>query len=93
MLEKKIETKLREEVKKQGGKAYKFVSPGNAGVPDRLVVLPDGKIAFVEIKRKGAKPRPLQVNRIKELEKLGCLVVVIDCVEDIAPLLETIRKR
>lgn len=93
MLEKKIETKLREEVKKQGGKAYKFVSPGNAGVPDRLVVLPDGKIAFVEIKRKGTKPRPLQVNRIKELEKLGCLVAVIDCVEDIAPLLETIRKR
>ena len=40
MLENELEKKLRDKVKKLGGKAYKFVSPGNAGVPDRLVFLP-----------------------------------------------------
>ena len=62
MLEKDIETKLRNKVKALGGRAYKFVSPGNSGVPDRLVVLPGGKIGFAELKRPGKMPRKLQCN-------------------------------
>lgn len=55
MLEKHIESKLRKKVKELGGRAYKFVSPGNSGVPDRLIVLPNGKIGFAELKRPGRK--------------------------------------
>ena len=50
MLEKDIEKLFRDEIKKAGGKAYKFTSPGNDGVPDRIVMLPGGHIVFVELK-------------------------------------------
>ena len=55
-----IEKKLVEKVKQVGGMTLKFVSPGNSGVPDRLVLIAIGKIAFVEVKAPGEKPRPLQ---------------------------------
>lgn len=55
MLEEELERKLVNEVKQLDGRAYKFVSPGNAGVPDRLVILPGGKVGFAEIKRPGRK--------------------------------------
>ena len=58
--EQQIEKKLVEKVKQVGGMALKFVSPGNSGVPDRLVLIAIGKIAFVEVKAPGEKPRPLQ---------------------------------
>jgi hypothetical protein len=60
MREKDIESYLRDQVKKIKGIAYKFESPGNSGVPDRLVLLPDGKIYFVELKAPGKKPRPFR---------------------------------
>lgn len=60
MREKTIEHKLASTVKNMGGIAPKFVSPGFDGMPDRLVLLPMGKIAFVEVKQHGEKPRPLQ---------------------------------
>lgn len=71
MLEKYIENKLVTAVKKMGGISPKFVSPGFDGVPDRLVLLPQGRFAFVELKAKGKKMRPLQVNRKMQLEQLG----------------------
>ena len=63
MREKTIEQKFRAAVKAAGGLAVKFTSPGFDGVPDRLALLPDGKMAFVEIKAPGEKPRPLQLSR------------------------------
>lgn len=78
MLEKDVEKYLREQVKGLKGKAYKFVSPGNAGVPDRLVCLPNGVIAFVELKAPGKEPTPLQKAKHRELRSLGCEVFVID---------------
>lgn len=83
MLESRLEEKLIGAVKKAGGKSYKFVSPGNSGVPDRIVVLPQGRIAFVELKQKGKKPRPLQIQRIAELNRLGCMALYIDREEQI----------
>ena len=83
MLEREIEAYLVRRVAQRGGKAYKFVSPGNAGVPDRLVVLPGGKVFFVECKAPGEKPRPLQVAQISKLERLGCQVFVIDSKESV----------
>ena len=57
--------------KKRKGMALKFVSPGMNGVPDRIVLMPDGKMAFVELKAPGKKPRPLQLKRKRMLERLG----------------------
>ena len=55
MRESSIESKFRDEVKEVGGMAYKFVSPGNAGVPDRVVILQGGESGFVELTRPGEK--------------------------------------
>lgn len=78
MQEKVIETYLREKVKAIGGKAYKFVSPGNAGVPDRLVLLPHGAVAFVELKGTNKKPTALQEAQHRKMRGLGFAVFVID---------------
>lgn len=92
MREKVIEHKLLTEVKKIGGLALKFVSPGYDGVPDRIVLLPGGKIGFVEVKAPGEKPRPLQRARHKSLMKLGFSVYVIDSVEQIGAILDEIQS-
>lgn len=87
MLEKQIENKLVTAVKKTGGIAPKFVSPGFAGMPDRLVLLPDGVFAFVELKAPGEKPRSLQLSRHKKLRSLGFKVYVIDSTDGIGDML------
>lgn len=81
MKESTIEAYLRDQVKAIGGKAYKFVSPGNDGVPDRLVCLPGGRAVFVELKATGKKPTKLQELQQKQLETLGFPVWVIDSKE------------
>lgn len=80
MTEKELERKLVDKVKKLGGRAFKFVSPGNSGVPDRLVVLPGNKIAFAELKspeNKSARLSKLQECQIRFLKSLDCAVNVI----------------
>lgn len=76
--ERVIEQKLVRAVKADGGICPKLVSPGMDGMPDRLVLLPDGIIGFVEVKAPGEKPRPLQVVRIRKLQELGFKVYVLD---------------
>ena len=83
--EKQIEQRLSAAVKKSSGLALKFVSPSFAGMPDRLVLLPDGKMAFVEVKVLGKKPRPLQVKRHE-------MLFVLDCASDIPGVMEKIAK-
>lgn len=83
MRERDIEEYLRNQVKKAGGKAYKFVSPGNDGVPDRLVLFPGGRVYFVELKAPGKKPRPLQIKQMRDIAALGCDVRVIDSKEGV----------
>ncbi|MDX7988634.1 VRR-NUC domain-containing protein [Xenorhabdus sp. 12] len=73
-----IEKHLVNEVKKAGGIAYKFVSPGRRGVPDRIVVLPNGRVVFVECKAPGEKPRPDQLREHERLRTLGQTVIVLD---------------
>ena len=87
MREKDIEKKLSLMVKKAGGIAVKFVSPSFAGMPDRLVLLPDGVIAFAELKAPGQKSRPLQEARHRLLRRLGFKVYVIDSEEQIGGML------
>lgn len=78
MLEKDIEKYLRDQVKILGGKAYKFVSPGNAGVPDRMICLPGGQVMFVELKAPGKKQTPLQLAQMRRLLDLGFWVMLAD---------------
>lgn len=91
MREKTIENKLTVAVKKAGGISVKFVSPSFDGMPDRLVLLPDGIIAFVELKAPGKRPRPLQDARHRLLRSLGFKVYVIDSIEQIGGLLDELR--
>ena len=92
MRESTIEHRLVTEVKKRGGIAPKFVSPGLDGVPDRLVLLPKGHMAFVELKAPGQKPRPLQVKRIKQLRALGYLAYCIDQPNQIGGILDEVQS-
>lgn len=87
MRETEIEKYLTAQVKKTGGWALKFISPGVSGVPDRIVLLPGGQLFFVELKRSGAKARPLQQAVHRKLERLGFTVYVIDSREHINQLL------
>lgn len=84
MLEKEIEATLRDAVKREGGVAYKFTSPGNIGVPDRLVVYPDGVIHFIELKTNVGKLTALQARQIERLEILKADVYVIRGIKELA---------
>ena len=90
--EKSLERRLCKEIKALGGLAVKFVSPGLAGVPDRLVLLPGQKVAFVEVKAPGQKLRPQQVRRKAQLEALGFQVYCLDSKEQIAQIILSITK-
>lgn len=83
MNEVDIERRLKLRIKQMGGMALKLVSPGNAGVPDRLVLFKGAKAIFVELKAPGKKPRMLQVKRRKQIEELGFKVYTVDSYEDI----------
>lgn len=92
MREKEIEQQLRNEMKKHGGIALKFTSPGFDGMPDRLLLFPNGKIAFAELKSPGKKPRPLQLARHRLLRRLGFKVYVIDGTEQIGGIIDEIQS-
>ena len=92
MREKKIEQKLVTAVKKHGGICPKFVSPGFDGMPDRLLLLPHGRFAFVEVKAPNQKPRPLQLSRHKLLRRLGFRVYVLDALEDIDKIIKEVMS-
>lgn len=89
--EKKIEQSLCMEVKKRGGMAVKFVSPGLDGVPDRLLLFQGGVLAFVELKAPGKNLRPLQAKRKRQLEALGFKVYKVDNSTMIGGILDEIQ--
>lgn len=92
MLEREVEQALVREVRKHGGIAPKFTSPGNAGMPDRLIILPGGKVSFVELKAPGQKPRPLQLRQMDRLTQLGCMVRTLDHPNQIQDLINEITN-
>lgn len=93
MLERDIEQGFRNFIKKEGGLALKFVSPGMVGVPDRLVLLPGGRICFVELKAPGRKLSLKQVKMAKRLESFGHKVWVIDGPEKITAFLQEVLSK
>jgi hypothetical protein len=88
--ESRIEARLRRRVQGMGGKALKLDSSSEAGLPDRLILLPGGRVAFAETKAPGAKMRELQKYRQRELEALGFQVVCIDSVLGVEEFVEEV---
>ena len=86
--ESSVEGYLNNRVKAMGGKCLKFVSPGNAGVPDRLILLPHLPPAFLELKRLGEEPAPLQAKFIRDMAKLGQTAGWADSHEEVDAFLE-----
>lgn len=82
--EKELEKKLKNFIKAEGGLCLKWVSPGFTGVPDRICLLPGGRVVFAELKRPGIKDglSPRQKRVISQLKALGCSVVVVRSEED-----------
>lgn len=87
MLERAVEEHLVGRVKAAGGMALKWVSPSLVGVPDRIVLLPGGRVFFVEVKRPGGKTRPIQDRVIGMIRRLGVEVHVVDSKEGVDALL------
>ena len=90
MKEKQTEQKLVSAVRHVGGLCPKFVSPGFIGMPDRIVLLPGGRMAFVEVKAPGQKPRVLQAARQQLLQDLGFKVYVLSDMQQIGVILDEI---
>ena len=92
MLEKEVEKFLVREVKKIGGVSFKFISPGNAGVPDRIVILPSGRVVFAELKTDMGKLTKLQEVQIKKISDLGADVRVLRGIEGVKEFINEIQS-
>lgn len=92
-IEKKVEAYLVSETRKLGGVAYKFTSPGRRGVPDRLVILPGNRIAFVEVKDTQGKLTPNQVSAIKLLRSLDCEVKLLRSMGEVTRFLDQLAQK
>lgn len=92
MKEYAVEKHLVQKTQECGGICLKFISPGTAGVPDRIVILPGGKIGFAEMKAPGKKPRRLQRNVLRKMYQLGCRVCVIDNPESAENFIRRLAK-
>ncbi len=90
MRERQIEIKLRDAVKARGGLALKFVSPGTAGVPDRIVLTSAGRVFFVELKAPGKHLSPKQVKMAAVFERLGHKVRVIDRTQQVKEFIDEV---
>ena len=94
MRESIIEKELRTAVEAAGGLCYKWVSPGNNGVPDRIVILPDGEVCFVELKTATGSVSPVQKAQLRRLAKVAPLqVYVLKGIPGVVWFLRTHRMR
>lgn len=93
MKESTIEARLVREVKKRGGLCYKFVSPDNAGVPDRIVITPDGRTIYVELKTLIGRLAKIQKWQLEELRRRGVDVRVLYGMEQVLDFVEEVMPR
>ena len=92
-MEKDVEKKLVDGIRKIGGVAFKFVSPGQSGVPDRMVVLPGGRIVFVELKTAVGRMTGLQKAQHRRLAALGCDVRTLYGDDDVVDFLKEVMPK
>ena len=93
MRERDIENWLRQQIESMGGLAFKFVSPGNNGVPDRLAVLPGGVIYFIELKTDDGRLSPIQDWQQDRLRYRGANVVTINGMDEARAFVEEYLRR
>ena len=93
MKESELERALVSEVKREGGEAFKWVSPGNSGVPDRIVMLPDGRIYFVEMKSGRGTLRPVQAKVLERIRALGQEAVIVKGEDALIAFFEEIGRQ
>lgn len=91
MIESQVERYLHSKVTTNYGMCLKFVSPGTAGVPDRIVIH-RGRILFVELKRPGEKPRPLQKVRARQMREAGANVYCISTTDQVDRFVNELNK-
>jgi len=93
MLEKDLEAKLVKDVRRMGGRCLKWVSPGNRGVPDRIVLLPGGRIRFVEMKRpKESKIDSLQKFWARVLTEMGFKAYTVSTPEELEQIIKAFKE-
>lgn len=90
MKESEVERRLVQMVRKRGGLCYKFVSPGNPGVPDRIVITPNGRTIYVELKTEIGRLANIQRWQIAEMQKRGAEVRVIKGLDAVKALVEEV---
>ncbi len=90
MTEREVERFFKAQLEKRGAIVWKFVSPGQAGVPDRVVLLPGGRVVFAEMKAPGEKPRPLQRAVFARMARAGHPVYIIDSREAVKKFMEEV---
>lgn len=90
--EKDLERRLRNEIEKRGGMALKHTAQYHRGIPDRIVLLPNGVTVFVELKSTGKKPTALQAHAMQKLLDLGFACFVVDSTESLESVLDTIDR-
>lgn len=90
MLEKDIERKMVRKMESRGAMVMKFVSPGRQGVPDRIALLPGGRIVFIEMKTETGKLSPIQRNMIDRMRALSADVRVVYGMEQAMALVEEV---
>ena len=93
MLEKEIESRMARMVKERGGLCYKFVSPSNPGVPDRIIITPDGRVIFVELKTEIGRLANIQKWQMSEMKKRGADVRVAKGWEAVKDLIDEVLPR
>lgn len=93
MKESAIEAKLVRKVRELGGLCYKFVSPGNPGVPDRLIILPEGRVVFAELKTEIGRLASIQKWQLEELRKRGADVRVLKGLDQVMDFLQEVTPR
>lgn len=91
MREKDVEQHLIDQAERQGGTAIKLTSPGRAGLPDRIVMLPGGRIAFVEVKRPGQRARPLQEHWLRVFQRYGFLARTVSTPSEAEELIRDLQ--
>lgn len=90
MKEAAIEAKLARMVRERGGLCYKFVSPNQPGVPDRIIITPEGRVVFVELKTEIGRLAKLQKWQIGEMQKRNADVRVARGLEEVKALVEEV---
>ena len=90
--ENRVERRLIDGVKALGGITFKFISPGRAGVPDRVVILPGGTVHFVELKARGGRASALQQRVLAKLRRMDVTALVLTGVDEVERYLDNLRE-